>query len=65
MRTTILLFSAAALLSMGLEAQICDPSTAPSGLVSTYTPGSGALLGLRAQRGPQEPQRGDDIERRE
>ena len=44
MRTTILLFSAAALLSMGLEAQICDPSTAPSGLVSTYTPGSGVLL---------------------
>ena len=44
MKTTILLFSAAALLSMGLEAQICDPSTAPSGLVSTYTPGSGALL---------------------
>ena len=44
MRTTILLFSAAALLSMGLEAQICDPSIAPSGLVSTYTPGSGALL---------------------
>jgi len=25
--------------------------------------GSGALLGLRAQRGPQQPQRGDDIER--
>ena len=44
MKTTILLFSAAALLSMGLEAQICDPSTAPSGLVSTYTPGSGVLL---------------------
>ena len=44
MKTTILLFSAAALLSMGLEAQICDPSIAPSGLVSTYTPGSGALL---------------------
>ena len=29
---------------MGLEAQICYPSIAPSGLVSTYTPGSGALL---------------------
>ncbi len=26
------------------QAQICDPGTAPVGLTSTYTPGSGALL---------------------
>jgi uncharacterized protein (TIGR02145 family) len=44
MKKTILLFSAAALLSMGLEAQVCDPAVAPTGLTSTYTPGSGALL---------------------
>jgi uncharacterized protein (TIGR02145 family) len=44
MRKSILLFSAAALLGVGLQAQVCDPTVAPTGLVSTYTPGSGALL---------------------
>jgi uncharacterized protein (TIGR02145 family) len=28
----------------GLYAQICDPAVAPTGLTSTYTPGTGALL---------------------
>ncbi len=32
------------LLSYSLQAQVCDPSVAPTGLTSTYTPGSGALL---------------------
>jgi len=34
------------LLGIGLSAnsQVCDPSVAPTGLISTYTPGSGALL---------------------
>lgn len=27
-----------------MQAQLCDPSVAPTGLTSTYTPGSGALL---------------------
>ncbi len=30
--------------ALSLNAQVCDPSTAPTGLTSTYTPGSGALL---------------------
>ncbi len=29
---------------LGLNAQVCDPTLAPTGLTSTYTPGSGALL---------------------
>jgi uncharacterized protein (TIGR02145 family) len=44
MRKTTLCLAAAALLGAGLQAQICDPSVAPTGLVSTYIPGSGALL---------------------
>ena len=44
MRKTILCISAAVQMIMGLQAQVCDPSTAPTGLVSTYTQGSGALL---------------------
>ncbi len=44
MRKTTLFIVATALLSLGLKAQVCDPSVAPTGLVSTYTPGSGALL---------------------
>ncbi|MBI1193798.1 MAG: hypothetical protein GC205_11595 [Bacteroidetes bacterium] len=30
--------------SVPLSAQVCDPSVAPTGLTSTYTPGTGALL---------------------
>lgn len=37
----------------------------PSACKASFRAGSGALLGLRAQGGPQESQRGDDIERRE
>jgi uncharacterized protein (TIGR02145 family) len=44
MKRTLLFFSAAALLGLGLNAQVCDPSTAPTGLTATYLPGSGALL---------------------
>jgi len=44
MKRTILLFSAAALLGAGLQAQVCNPSVAPTGLTSTYTPGTGVLL---------------------
>ena len=44
MKNLTLSIAAAALLSGGLQAQVCDPSVAPSGLVSTYTTGSGALL---------------------
>ena len=29
---------------LGLQAQVCDPAVAPTGLTSTYTPGSGALI---------------------
>jgi uncharacterized protein (TIGR02145 family) len=39
-----LITAAAALLSFGLQAQVCDPAVAPTDLVSTYTPGSGVLL---------------------
>ena len=42
--TLSLSIAAAALLSAGLQAQVCDPTVAPTGLVSTYTPGSGVLL---------------------
>jgi uncharacterized protein (TIGR02145 family) len=31
-------------MSLGLLAQVCDPAVAPTGLTSTYTPGTGALL---------------------
>lgn len=34
-----------------MQAQVCDPSTAPSGLTSTYTPGVGALLEWNAVPG--------------
>lgn len=37
--------------SLSLSAQVCDPSTAPTGLTSTYTPGSGALLEWNAVPG--------------
>ncbi len=38
-------FSIGLLISgLSLNAQVCDPSTAPTGLASTYMPGSGALL---------------------
>ncbi len=44
MKNISLCFATSTLLSMGLQAQVCDPSVAPTGLVSTYIPGSGALL---------------------
>jgi hypothetical protein len=31
--------------ALSLSAQVCDPSTAPTGLVSTYTPGGGFFSG--------------------
>jgi hypothetical protein len=31
-------------LGASLTAQVCDPAVAPTGLTSTYTPGSGVLL---------------------
>ena len=31
-------------LTLSINAQVCDPTIAPTGLTSTYTPGSGALL---------------------
>ncbi|MBI1193797.1 MAG: hypothetical protein GC205_11590 [Bacteroidetes bacterium] len=37
-------FLALSLSGISLAAQVCDPSMAPMGLTSTYTPGSGALL---------------------
>ncbi len=39
------------LMSIGSFAQVCDPSVTPSGLVSTYTPGTGALLQWNAVPG--------------
>ncbi len=45
--------AAVCLSALSLNAQVCDPSTAPTGLVSTYTPGSGALLEWDAVPGSQ------------
>jgi uncharacterized protein (TIGR02145 family) len=45
--------AAVCLSALSLSAQVCDPSTAPTGLVSTYTPGSGALLEWDAVPGSQ------------
>ncbi len=48
---TVLNVVIVSMLSAGLQAQICDPGVTPSGLTSTYIPGSGALLEWNAVPG--------------
>ncbi len=50
LKTTFSLF-VAGLLSVSLQAQVCDPSVAPTGLTSAYIPGTGALLEWNAVPG--------------
>ena len=44
MKLLIILVFSINFLSFYSQAQLCDPTLAPTGLTSTYTPGSGALL---------------------
>jgi uncharacterized protein (TIGR02145 family) len=44
---------ASSLMALALQAQVCDPSLAPSGLTSSYTPGTGALLQWNAIPGSE------------
>jgi len=44
MKTTKFSLLTAGLLSLSLQGQVCDPTTAPTGLSATYTPGTGVLL---------------------
>ncbi len=51
MRKSLLFLPLVACLQNAVHAQICNPAVAPSGLTSTYTPGTGALLQWNAVPG--------------
>ena len=50
-RKVTLAFFFLSVVSVPLTAQVCDPAVAPTGLTSTYIPGSGALLEWNAVPG--------------
>lgn len=51
MKRLFLLSLISASFGIGVQAQICNPAVAPTGLVSTYTPGTGVLLEWNAVPG--------------